>query len=727
MILSPHLSVRVLVRLIDDDGPPVGARVRAHLAECTACRTRVQELRTLSATAKALPAPAPTAELLSRIHARLDAGERVILPVASTGPSTARSPRTIALSIAAVVVVAIAALWAANPPREMQAGWVVGSLELSPARPRRGDSVHARYRAPAMLADAGELMLRARYRGASDEPYNEGRGQRLAAVLRRAGDGTFRGSFVLPDSIVFAALAVEDPAARYVDDHGGRPWELLVHDDQGRPSSAALLQREHDYYGRDMAEVLATSRQRAAIDSGDPHVWTAVYAHESFLHGASPARTLEHRRRLAAIDARWSADSNPPMDIIAGMLAYAAQLSDGRDSRTEALRARWRSLRDRAARADSTSRLAVDTRWWRLNDMAMRGADSARVALALAEQFWAGVGRTSPHGTLVGVQIARLASDTTAARMRWTERRAAAAPLSADHLYGELARIPALRRVAIERLTALGARLEIPDDARRPLGATAAEARAADLSRARRIHAVLGTALLAAGETARAHDALGRATAEGWDPPLYRRAVPALLAVGDTARAVALAARLAIDSDTSALTTDSTIARARPLVDSSRWRALVAESRTQLRKHLLSTSIAVSLPSPVAVADSANRRTTLAELTRQRITVVAFVSDRCGPGCLPLEQLWMLRQRLEARGMTLVTIVDEPPSPSSTAFLARSAPHVPIHFDVSASARRAFNSWALPEYFVLDANGAVRFRRSTIELVLAQAEALQGQ
>ena len=77
--------------------------------------------------------------------------------------------------------------------------------------------------------------------------------------------------------------------------------------------------------------------------------------------------------------------------------------------------------------------------------------------------------------------------------------------------------------------------------------------------------------------------------------------------------------------------------------------------------------------------------------------------------------------------MTLVTIVDEPPAPPFTAFLARSAPHVPIHFDVSASARRAFNSWAVPEYFVLDANGAVRFRRSGIELVLAQGEALRGQ
>lgn len=726
MILSPHLSARALVRMIDDDGAPVDARTRTHLAQCSACRTCVQELRTLAVTAKALPAPAPTSELLSRIHARLEAGERVILPVTSREPRTVRSLRAISLAVGASVLVGLAALWATRSPREVQAGWVVGSLELSPARPRRGDSVHARYRAPAMLSDARELMLRARYRSPSDEPYNFNKGQRLAAVLHRAGDGTFQGAFVLPDSVVFAALAVEDAVARYVDDHGGRPWEVLVHDDRGRPTSQALLQREHDYYGRDMAEVLATARQRAALDPDDPGTWTAVYAHESFLIGRSTARALEHRRRLAALDARWSADANPPTAIIAGMLAYAAQLSDGSDSLTEAIRARWRSLRDRAARADSASRLAVDTRWWRLNDMAMRDPDSARIALALAEQFWAGIGRTSPHGTLVGVQIARLAGDSTEARLRWTDRRAAAEP-QADALYGELARIPALRRVAIERLTALVARLETPDDSRRALGSTAVEARVDDASRARRVLAMIGTGLLASGETARAHDALVRATSEGWDPALYRRTVPALLAAGDTARAVALAARLAIDADTSAFTGDSTVARLRLLVDASRWRALVAESRARLREHLLATAIDVALPSPVALVDSASRSTTLAEMTRGRIAVVAFVARRCGPGCLPLEQLWMLRQQLEARGMTLVTIVDEPPSPSFAAFLARSAPHVRIHFDVSASARRAFNSWALPEYFVLDASGAVRFRRSATELVLAQAEALRGQ
>lgn len=724
MILSPHLSTRALVRMVDADASPTA---RAHLADCAACRARVQELRTLAARARALTGPPPTPELLAGIHARLDAGERVILPVAAPERRVSGARRAITLAIAASVLVALAALWATHPTREAQAGWVVGSLELSPARPRRGDSVHARYRAPAMLADARELMLRARFRTPSDEPYNDGKGQRLATVLHRAGDGTFQGAFVLPDSVVYAALAVEDADARYVDDHGGRPWELFLHDDRGRPTSEALLQREHDFYGRDMAEVLATARQRAALDPDDPGTWTAVYAHETHLEGESTARTLEHRQRLAAFHERWSAEIMPPMRVIAGMNAYAAQLADGSDARTETIRAYWRALRGRAVLADSTNRSAVDTRWWRLNDMAMRGADSARIALALADRFWSGLGRTSPIGPMVGTQVARLAGDTTVSRLQWADRRAAAEPNWTQSVYEELTRVPALRRVAIERLRAFVARLEVPDDARRALGTTAAEARVEDASRARRVLATIGTALLASGETAQAHDALVRATSEGWDLLLYRRAVPALLAAGDTVRAVTLAARLAIDADTSLLTGDSTVVRARALVDSSRWRALVAESRLRLREHLLASAIDVKLPSPVALVDSKNRRTTLAELTRGHIAVVTFVSRRCGPGCLPLEQLWELQQKLTAHGMTMVAIVDEPPSASFDALLAGSAPHVPLHFDASGSARRAFNSWALPEYFVLDASGAVRFRRSAIGLVLAQAQALRDE
>lgn len=726
MILPPHLSDRALVRMTDGDHP-LAVHTRAHLAGCDTCRARFEDFRTLAAMMRSLECPSPSRELLARIHERVDAGERVILPAPTRVSRAASARRLLTLVVAASIIAAVAALWMTRSPREVQAGWISGSLELSPARPRRGDSVHARYRPPVMLADAPELMLRARYRRPSDEPYNDGKGQRLAAVLRRASDGTFQGGFVLPDSVVFAALAVEDVAARQVDDHGGRPWELLVHDDQGRPTLAALLQREHDYYGRDMAEVLATARRRATIDPEDPGIWAAVYAHESFLYGSSTARTFEHRRRLAAIDARWPASSNPPTKMIDGMLAYTAQLSDGSDSRTEAIRARWRAMRDRAVIADSASRLAVDSRWWRLNEMAMRGPDSARAALALAERFWSGLGRTSPHGTMVGVQIARLAGDTTAARLRWTERRAAAEPLAADGLYEELARIPALRRIAIERLMTLTERLETPNDERRALGTTAAEARAEDATRARRILAAVGAALLASGETARAHETLVRATTDGWDPALYRRVVPTFLAAGDTGRAVSLAARLATDPAMPDVATDQTVALARALVDSGRWRALVAESRTRLREHLLATSINVLLPARIAVFDSTNRPTSLDALTSGRVSVVVFVSQRCGPGCLPLESLWKLRQKLEARGVTLVTIVDEPPSASFSTILTRSAPHVPLLFDASGSARRAFNSWALPEYFVLDATGAVRFRRSAPELVLGQVDALRGQ
>jgi hypothetical protein len=47
-----------------------------------------------------------------------------------------------------------------------------------------------------------------------------------------------------------------------------------------------------------------------------------------------------------------------------------------------------------------------------------------------------------------------------------------------------------------------------------------------------------------------------------------------------------------------------------------------------------------------------------------------------------------------------------------------------VYFDVTNAARRAFGQWATPEYYVLDARGVVRFKHSTLDLVLAQAVSL---
>jgi thiol-disulfide isomerase/thioredoxin len=366
----------------------------------------------------------------------------------------------------------------------------------------------------------------------------------------------------------------------------------------------------------------------------------------------------------------------------------------------------------------------VQARWWRINELAMKGSDSARVALALAERFWAGAGRGDRVGAMVGFQIARMAEDTGDARVRWADRKVAATPASADGAYSEIGRERALRPAAIQRLEALAARLLVPDDGRRALESSRAQAAATDSARARWVFAMLGGLHLDAGDSAAARDAFSRATTGGWDLGLFRRAASALFTLGDTSRALAVAARIAADPGTPPSSADSLARRAHAIIGESRWRSLVAESRQAMRAHFLGAATRSVLPREIALVDAANRPTTLQQLTRGRVSVVTFWSRNCAPSRQAMSQLAALGARLTEHGMALVPITGEPPTQDVATFLTQNPPKVPVYFDTSNAARQAFGQWGTPEYYVLDARGVVRFEHSTIDLVLAQAVSL---
>jgi DNA-directed RNA polymerase specialized sigma24 family protein len=80
--------------------------------------------------------------------------------------------------------------------------------------------------------------------------------------------------------------------------------------------------------------------------------------------------------------------------------------------------------------------------------------------------------------------------------------------------------------------------------------------------------------------------------------------------------------------------------------------------------------------------------------------------------------------RLAERAMTLVPITGEPPSGEVAEYLTKHPVGAPVYFDPTSATRRAFGQWTTPEYYLLDARGVVRFKRSTIDLVLAQAVSL---
>jgi hypothetical protein len=115
-------------------------------------------------------------------------------------------------------LVALLLAWPRAAPLDAQ-------LRITPAEPAPGAELELAYEG-ALASDATDtLKLRARLRHAGGELYNHGPLQRTVALLVRGDDGVFRGSFRLPEGVVYGSLAVEDRTGSRVDHNAGRMWE----------------------------------------------------------------------------------------------------------------------------------------------------------------------------------------------------------------------------------------------------------------------------------------------------------------------------------------------------------------------------------------------------------------------------------------------------------------------------------------------------------------------
>lgn len=83
-----------------------------------------------------------------------------------------------------------------------------------------GEQITITYSASFGLGAHPELLVRARFRTAeSDDRLPRAR---TMTTLQRVSSGVDRGSFTLPDSNVYAAVAVEPADGSAVDDNAGR-------------------------------------------------------------------------------------------------------------------------------------------------------------------------------------------------------------------------------------------------------------------------------------------------------------------------------------------------------------------------------------------------------------------------------------------------------------------------------------------------------------------------
>ena len=675
--------------------------------------TDVSFLRRLRDKIAALQGPEATGALLARVRERLSRGEHVILPIADRVPTEARWRRGAA---AAGLIAAATALWILWPGASLTAGDSHGELTFTPATPHAGETVQVTYRAPATLTGRDRVVLRVRYRTPRDESYNNSMRQIVAGELTPAGDGLFRASLRLPDSVVYAVFAVEDVDGRVVDSHGHQLWELLVHDRHGWPTFDALTQRENDLMGRNWEQGYETARQVAALYPDRVASWSNLFFYEENVLGEShldSART-GHRARLRAFHDRLAPRASLGGDDLGYMFWYARIV---RDSVRESF---WKRRLEREAPA---SPFAVQNRAIAIVSREWKDKDSVR-ALADLDRLWDEAGPA--HGNLInlGWRMARRLADS-AALVRWARHSWQKYPRDSTFIAEAFTQVPALREEGMRLLRQELRGLDTPNDARRALERAVDEQRVIDAASARRILVTLGDALVASGRTSAGLDTLKLAVRQGWDVALFRRVAQIQLSTRDTTGALRLLGLVAADPATEAWGRDSVRRVTGAPVDSAAWARLVQDGRGEMRRRLLDLATRLHLPPDVRLEAAVGSAARLDTLTRGRVTLVAFWSRFCGPSKEELPALDRLAARLRQHGVGIVTITDERVSDDLRRFLAEQKLTFPVYSDAWREASRAFGQWGTPAYFVLDADGVVRFQYRDLERVPAEVAALQ--
>ena len=683
-------------------------RVARHLERCVQCREKLWSIRALDAAAQEIPVPAMPADLLQRTLARRTAGEEVILPrVEDEAPAShdARKPWRAAAIAAAVLLAASTLLWRSTDRLEAEAS----ELRFTPSQPQPGAHVHVEYRATSQLASHDVLVLRARYRHA-------GAGldvtQQPVATLRRTRDRTFAGAFTLPDSIVYAVFAVEDTAATTVDANAER-WQLLVHDETGRPHIEALHEQYHDARMRNRTVARAAAVEMMRLYPQDTRAWLPYFLQlvENEPRNVRDSIAAVMRARLPAQLAH--ADSTSYRDV-EKVVWYADHIQDTAAERV------WR---DRLIRLFPDSSAAKQQR-----ALALVAAPPASRA-----EFWNAAERLRQESgperqqqlLFSALETARAWGDAEQIE-RWGERWLALDTTSRAEVLNAYVTVPELQERAMQLLRARLRDTHVYPDFYRPLFQTRA---AFDANRAEwraDYYTRLGRILMQRGDTAAALDTLARAADTKWDPALFRTVAAYRLAAGDTLAALPLLARVALDPETTPAYADSVRARFRGRFTAAQWSQWTIDAARQLERHVMvfATNRPVQGSFTLAAPDGTQRTVNPVHDTE---TVVAFWCRECPPSFVQLPALNQLAQQLEQRNVRFITITDEDPrSARLTQFIERHDYRFPYFGDPDREAARALGGPSYPRYVVIDRDGRIRFDGHRAEAVLRQLLVLRG-
>jgi len=657
---------------------------------------------------------APSHVLERALEARRQ-GSRVVL---ATEDAVAPRRRTgVGITAAAVLLLVLGRLgWNTS---EVDAGNTHGELQFSPGLPRPGATIEVTYRAPLSLSAAGRLVVRAILRSANAGEYDEAMPVSALMTLRRNRGGVFTGSFVLPDSVWYAAFVVEDSTGAVVDDDGGRLWDLVAANADGRPAYLALVQRSHHLMGVNQEEGLVVAQRLTRLYPDSLGGWGLLASYQSRIGLDQTDSVLSQRRAILDRFVRRG---------FAGDVGRLSWYARGLDSVLAP------SLRDRALSERPDDPFSIQ---WRLVLGVLRNFnrshDTTR-ALTDLDGLWSSArGQENLHRrdqiSTYALNAVALPSGRVDEIHKWARREIEAAGATRNvrslrrSLAEQYAGIPVLRQEGLAALRAELAAIDSASDSERPLGETRVRsARRHDAIR-RELLAAAGRALVASGERRAGLDTLRLAVSSGWDVDLFREVAAARKAAGDTAGSIEVRALVAADPRSTAADLDS-LRSLLTRAGRGRLDSLLARARSELVSRVLEEARYTEVSdSRVSSADS--RTLSMRQLTRGRITVVAFWSRFCGPAITDLPRMDTTAVSLEARGIATVSVVEEAQSADLTNWLRDHDVSMPVYHDRAGETQRAFNQWGTPNYYVLDRQGRIAFGPLTsADEVLLRATAL---
>jgi hypothetical protein len=691
-------------------------RIARHVRDCHRCQRDLRFIRRVEQAAPDVLNVELPSGILDRAMKSRAAGVRIIAPAAlSEVPRTRQMSRPLLVAAALVVVIALAIFSTRN---NTVAAESESTLVIKPALPRAGDRVKVEYH-PAVVsfAHASRLTLRGRLHTTKTAPYGGGITAQSLGTLSPDGDGVFRGSFILPDSVVYVALAVEDSSAATVDTRDGRLWDVVVHDSNGKATFDALDQRENDLMGRSWEEAYATARLNVQLHPQLLAAWNELQFFERELLGERAADSLAKGRSqvLREIINRYKDASDVPASELGTLVWWSYA-----DKDTSTL-AYWYG---RLARTDphhpqvaQIAAVQLYDRYW---------STAPRLLMDSLEVLWPRVAPVYGPGTYIistGQQVARKVGDGKAYQ-RWVDRAYGKDSLARTGF--ALASFAATREEGMRRIRAALNTPLVDLQRDRPLTANQSEYARVIADRRRELLATLGEALIAAGKRREGLDTLSIAVSDGWDLQLLNRVAAQRLEAGDTTGWLKVEARISVDPRTSQPHIDNITRLAASRLGTVYWSNARATAEREMVRETLSRSILRTIRGDPTAMNDAGQKQSLKESTAGKPSVIVYWSRHCAPALAALPAIDSVGRVLQSEGVPVYLVADEAPSAGTSSFFREHRIHIPVLYDSRKEINIALRNFGTPAYYVLDGAGRVRFKYAQeVNDILLQIRAIQ--